>query len=63
MRKRNKENRTKEKNNKFYSLNNKQKKLIELSRKIKSENSSYFYGPATSGGAPASSVASSVAGS
>ncbi len=50
-----KNNKEQLKKDKFYSLNKDAKRLIKLSEKIKSENSSYFYGLLTAGAAPAGS--------
>lgn len=39
----------------FYPINNEEKELQQISEKIKSKNSAYFYGGMTSGAAAAGS--------
>lgn len=45
----NKEQKKKAKKTKFYSVNEEEKKLREISSKLKSENSPYLYGMITAG--------------
>ena len=45
----------KTKESKFYQLKEEEARLINLSKELESSNSPYYYGPATSGMAPAGS--------